>query len=355
MENQDYAPDNASMRSSSVHDELDIVDLYRNKIKSNINVKKKNLKLIFSFLVASFVGLLLLSGCAAFFLRQQPTFLFTPALAAGLRRTQEVISYMFALSFVADVRHLRSTVAPQVVPTVQANRSLGDGPDDAMAETALAGYFNYTVGRLQQFIRDAPSFSTPIPNSVDAFLYSSAHSWQLNSTRLVQGTFLNFLKEALIVYALPAYANYSVTAPDFATLNFPQLIAAMLDLQGSLTDDLDACRAAALTYLYRFLFAWCPNQLLLFPGGQRGHHLVRRPGPLGGQHHLPAPVPHPAGHHPALFRLFQRLYDPVPGARSRRLHQGPGRVRAQGQGRPAPPTQTVTLSETLGCTGRCVR
>jgi hypothetical protein len=294
------------MRSSTLHDETDIVDVYRNKMKSNIRLKKKNLQLIFILFLVSLSGALILSGVTAFFLTEGPDFLFTSTLVTGIVRTQAVVSNIFGLSFVAQSQFLRTGGTSQAT---KANGTTSAGTlgvmSDAQFSSDISNYFNYTVSSISSFLHDAHSFHTPLPNSIDTLLYGSQFSWKVNSTVTIRGTFLNYLKEAFISYSLPNYRNFTAETPDFPGLNFPQLISTLGQLQKSLNTDLDRCLISVSSYLNHFLLSWSLHQLLFFVGDQRSRPLLFGPFAVGSQRHFRALFQNPPRNSPSFLRVFQ--------------------------------------------------
>ena len=263
LDNQQYNADNASMRSATVQDEIDIVDIYKNKMKSNIKLKKKNLQLIFFLFLTSFCGTLLLSGASAYFLKGGTKFIFEDTFANGIVTTQSTASYIFALSFFAQAQFLKkqSTQFDKNLANSVKNSS-ASGPttldlfgqiSDQEFDFLLKNYYNYTMKSISKFIQAGPAHHTQLQNSIDKFLYQSNQTWALNRTFSIRGTFVNYLKQVFIQSKLENFQNFTETSADFVNLNFPQLITSLNDLEAHLDFDLDSSLEKTGNFLDIFL------------------------------------------------------------------------------------------------------
>lgn len=266
-ENAQYNADNASMHSSAAAEEIDIVDIYKNKMKTNIRLKKKNLILILFLFLLSFCGLLILSGFLAYFLRNKSHYIFESTFAFGFISTQHIVSEMFAISFYAQTRFINEKFTSEI----------GSGNfcllDDEEFDQDFPIYFNQTRKDIELFIENASKYHTPKNNSIDNFLFRTPMSWKINSTTSINATFLSFVKQAYISMDKNMFRNYSLDNFNFWTSNYEKLIEVNMNLANSINEDLDASLASTVSFMNNFILFRFFNKRSIFYRGQSFDHI----------------------------------------------------------------------------------
>ena len=159
--------DNGSMRSASVQQEIDIVDIYKNKMKNNIKLKKQNLRLISFFFLLSFFGFLVFTLISGYLVRTSGRFVFTTSYAKGIVSFPTVISKILALSFISQSQYLKSSIGNHTIES-----PILGAFNDTVFNNNLLKYFVLTKSNINYFINNSTIFIEEINNSIDKLLYN---------------------------------------------------------------------------------------------------------------------------------------------------------------------------------------
>lgn len=254
-ENAQYNADNASMHSTSVADEINVIDIYKSKMKSNIKVKKKNLKMIVVLLLLSFCGLLVSSILLGYFLRNPSYYVFAQTFSDGILQSQFILSEMFALSFYAQMKSQVDNNTSSMPSSNYDGKFWSSINSDLTWKFEL--YFDQTKNDIQNFLQNNSNYHTKMNNSVDNLLNINSLPWKINQTISFNGTFSNFLKKAYITMNKPLFLDPSFQNFNFWYQNYQTLIEMNLGFEKAVEFDMDNSLNTTISFLNDvILFRW---------------------------------------------------------------------------------------------------
>lgn len=279
MNDREYTDDNASMRSTSILEEIDIVDIYKNKMKTHKKLKKKNLQLIFAFVLFSFLGLLFFACILMQFLKSPSHYLFDIKLGTGIKQVQLTISDILSISFFSQSQFLGNLI---IGSSSFEQPTLGIMSDTDYQANLLI-YFTNTKNEIGNFIKSNSNNYSLVENTLDDFINKTPTNWQMNTTFTIKGTLLNFLKEAYISMNLEDFSCVSKCGNDFLSKNCLNLAMSIPDFEIKLEEEMSASLNDTLGFLNIILICRYIKQCSIIRNIKYTYRFVCGKGSFGGK------------------------------------------------------------------------
>jgi hypothetical protein len=239
----------SSVYSGSVSQEVDVVDIYKKKIQSNISLKQKNLKIIRLLFVFSLICFAIFSGTLDLIFTSVSNFTFTESYLVGIVNVQSIVSKILSVAFISHFNHL-FVYSTDPLTVINPNITLVNST--YMFREEIKTHFSDLSYSIENFLKLDPQRYLGTNNSIYNFMYSWS-DWKIGSNSTDQMTFFNYLKTLSVT--LDEKMLYEAAKFNQSSLyyNIEYLIEKFYDLEGQVKSEFDESYNFMAEFLFYFI------------------------------------------------------------------------------------------------------
>lgn len=256
----------SSVFSGSVSQEIDVVDLYKKKIQSNIHLKQKNLKAINILFIFALFCYIFFAGVLDFGFDKLGGFVFRESYLTGLLAVQAVTSRLLNLAFIVHFNHL---FIRSETPVVNGGRTRAMLNATEPFDSALQSYLSDATETLDEFIKMDPHTYLDQPNELRNFVYNwSEWNWHAESPNRM--TLFGYLKSLSVELNFDELLTSERFEANSLYNNAEEIISKLVAFDDAIRVEFDLSRAYINSFLFYFILIRCVNKWIIF---SRNHHV----------------------------------------------------------------------------------